>query len=402
MAELRINQDQISDNAKVIAICPFGAIQEKEESLIITAECRMCMLCVKNGPPGAFVLVEKTREKANLELWKNIIIFAEINNGSIHPVTYELIGKAKKLVSKVAQKIIVLLIGSELEVSINRIKEYGVDKIIAYSDTGLKEYMIEPYTAVFEDLVKYEKPGIILIGGTVTGRNLAPRVAARLRTGLTADCTQLDIQQNNDLDQIRPAFGGNIMAHIRTSGGRPQMATVRYKVFNKPEKIENADCIVEYREVVPAMLHSRMKIIEITDKELGIKIEDAEVIVAVGNGIRKKEDLQMIFQLAEVLKAQVAGTRLVIEKGWIDPRRQIGLSGRTVRPQLIITCGISGSVQFVAGMQGAETIIAINKDENAPIFKIAHHGFVGDLYILLPLVLHEIISNRGPKCIISL
>jgi electron transfer flavoprotein alpha subunit len=222
------------------------------------------------------------------------------------------------------------------------------------------------------------------VGGTTTGRSLAPRAAARFKTGLTADCTILDIQGNTDLDQIRPAFGGNIMAHINTPRHRPQFATVRYKIFSAPEKCANPTGKLTECSLDPDKLKSNIEVVEIRKKAKETSIEDAEIIIVAGRGVKKEEDMRFIHELAESLDAQVAGTRSLIETGWLDAKKQIGLSGRTVKPKLIITCGVSGAIQFVAGMNSSDCIIAVNSDKNAPIFKHAHIGIVGDIYEVLP------------------
>lgn len=230
----------------------------------------------------------------------------------------------------------------------------------------------------------------MLFGGTTIGRSLAPRLAARFRTGLTADCTILDIQENTDLDQIRPAFGGNIMAHINTPNHRPQFATVRYKIFNAPEKVENPNGKITICEIEKNKLQSNIKVLETKIKNKVIGIEDAEVVVVVSRAFKKAEDIEMAEKLADLLGAQIGGTRPTIEAGWVDPRKQIGLSGRTVKPKLIITCGVSGAVQFVAGMNGSDYIIAINQDENAPIFDVAHLALIGDIYEIIPMLIEKI------------
>ncbi|MDD3096048.1 MAG: electron transfer flavoprotein subunit alpha/FixB family protein, partial [Candidatus Marinimicrobia bacterium] len=209
-------------------------------------------------------------------------------------------------------------------------------------------------------------------------------VAARFRTGLTADCTMLDVQKNTDLDQIRPAYGGNIMAHIHTPNHRPQFATVRYKIFDAPERQDDASGKPEYLDIGSDKLASRIKVLEVKKKEKVKSIEDADVIVVAGRAFKKEDDLSIAYELADLLGGMVAVTRPLIEAGWADPRLQIGLSGRTVKPKLIITCGVSGAIQFVAGMNNADTVIAINKDPKAQIFSVAHYAVIGDIYEILP------------------
>ena len=300
-------------------------------------------------------------------------------------------GKAFELAGKTNQKVYCLLAGYKTENLAKEIFEYAPDEIYIYDSPELEHFRIEPYTAVFEDFINKVKPSAILVGGTAAGRSLAPRTAARFRTGLTADCTMLDIRPNTDLDQIRPAYGGNIMAHINTPKHRPQFATVRYKIFSAPEKnssgknTKTVNCKID-----SAKLISAIKVLEINHKTQEMGIEDAEVIIVAGRGLKKAEDMAMIVELAELLDAKVASTRSLIEAGWVDSKRQIGLSGRTVKPKLIITCGVSGAIQFVAGMNNSELIVAINTDENASIFKVAHIGIVGDLYQVVPSLIDRI------------
>jgi electron transfer flavoprotein alpha subunit len=224
----------------------------------------------------------------------------------------------------------------------------------------------------------------VLVGATTVGRQLAPRVAARFKTGLTADCTVLDMSDNTDLIQIRPAFGGNIMAQICTPKNRPQMATVRYKVMNAPERNDEISGELIFESIDENKLKTSVEVLKVTQKEKVKTIENADVIVAVGRGIKSKEDIQMIQELADCLGGELACTRPLVECGWVDARQQVGLSGRTVRPKLIITCGISGAVQFSAGMNNSDYIFAINSDEKAPIFKVANYGIVGDIYKIVP------------------
>ncbi|MBQ9479673.1 MAG: electron transfer flavoprotein subunit alpha/FixB family protein, partial [Selenomonadaceae bacterium] len=254
---------------------------------------------------------------------------------------------------------------------------------------------IENYAAAFEVFINKVKPSAILVGATPVGRQLAPRVAARFRTGLTADCTVLDIRDHTDLVQIRPAFGGNIMAEILTPNHRPQMATVRYKIMDAPQRLDEPAGTIEQLAIEPAKLNSKVEVLSVTKKSKERGIENAEVLVVAGRGVKKKEDLNLIRQLADVLNGDYACTRPLVEGGWLDPKRQIGLSGRTVRPKLIITCGVSGSVQFVAGMQHSEQIFAINSDPKASIFKVANYAVVGDLYEIIPRLIDRIKQGRG-------
>jgi len=390
MAEMIVHPEKIPDTRKLEALCPFGAIQVAEGRVSISAACRMCKLCVKNGPPGAFELVSETRAGVDKSAWRGIAVYIDQTEGEIHPVSLELVGKARELAQKIGHPVYALLAGASLKGQAELLRHYGVDRVYLYEHPQLAHFRIEPYTAVFEDFIKRCRPSVVLVGGTAIGRSLAPRTAARFRTGLTADCTCLDIQSNTDLDQIRPAFGGNIMAHIRTPHHRPQFATVRYKIFSAPERLGAPRGEVLAIAPEEAMLASRIETLATHRKEPVKNIEDADVLVVAGLGMQRRENLEWLKRLAEHLGGMVAGTRPVIEAGWLEPRRQIGLSGRTVKPKLLITCGVSGSIQFVAGMGGSERIMAINIDPNAPIFKVAHTALVGDVCEIIPSLLKKI------------
>lgn len=390
MAEIVVHQDKIPDISTVADLCPFGAIEVSDGSVVINAGCKMCRLCVKNGPPGAFEFIKERRGTVDKDLWKGIAVYLDQTDGAIHPVSLELLGKARELAGKVGHPVIALLAGTEMGQAADEMLHYGIDKLYLYEHALLEHFRIEPYTAVFEDFIKRCQPAVVLVGGTAIGRSLAPRVAARFRTGLTADCTFLDIQKNTDLDQIRPAFGGNIMAHIRTPHNRPQFATVRYKIFSAPERMAAASGEIIRVKLDAALLASKIETLSSSRKAPVRNIEDADVLVVAGQGIQRVENMALLTELAEKLGGMVGGTRPVIEAGWLEPRRQIGLSGRTVKPKLLIACGVSGSVQFAAGMSGADKIVAINIDPDAPIFKIAHTAIVGDVCEILPSLLEKI------------
>ncbi len=395
MAKLVINQSLVGNIDELISICPFNAMENKNGELAINAACKMCKICVKKGPKGAVEYVEDEVVAIDKSEWKGIAVYVDHIDGLIHPVTYELIGKAKELAAKVGHPVYAVMIGSNIQEQSRELLHYNVDKVFVYDQPQLDRFKIEPYTTAFEDFVNKMKPTAILMGATPVGRQLAPRISARLKTGLTADCTILDINENTDLIQIRPAFGGNIMAQILTPNHRPQMATVRYKVMDAPLRNNEESGEIIVNEVEAARLTSKIEVLDIIAKEKEQFIEAAEVLVVAGRGIRKEEDLAMVMELTELLGGQIACTRPVMEAGWLEAKRQVGLSGRTVRPKLIITVGVSGSVQFAAGMNNAEQIIAINKDENAPIFKVAHYGLVGDLYEILPELINKVKQSKG-------
>ena len=283
-----------------------------------------------------------------------------------------------------------IVIGYKADAAVKTAVEHGADSVIVVDGPEYQHYTTDAYVTAMYHLVEKFAPTSILIGATNSGRDMGPRLSCRLRTGLTADCTLLDVSDSGDLEQIRPAFGGNIMAHIRTPYHRPQFATVRYKVFSSGSRVATPTGRVERRSLPPEKLQLRTQVLQTQPKPPVRTIEDADVIIAAGRGLRRQKDLQWIEELAACLNAQIAVTRPLIEAGWADPRTQIGLSGRTVKPRLIITCGISGAVQFVSGMKGAECIVAINTDPQAPIFNVAHYALMGDLYEVLPALIQRL------------
>ena len=392
MAELRIHQEQLDEDSirQLIDICPFGAISCRDGKVEIDSGCRMCRLCVKKGPGGAVEYMETQEPGINKDEWRAVAVYVEYNGKAVHPVTFELIGKARELAAVTGHPAYALFMGYQVGEKAEELLAYGVDQVFVYDRKELEHFSVLTYANVFADFITRIRPSSILVGATNAGRSLAPRVAARFRTGLTADCTVLEMKENTDLVQIRPAFGGNIMAQIVTPKNRPQFCTVRYKIFSAPPVTKDPSGTIRTMEVTEDMIDRRIRVEEIIHKPKEIDISEAEVIVAVGRGVKSQADLEIIRELAAALDAQLACTRPLIECGWFDARRQIGLSGRTVKPKLIITIGISGSVQFAAGMRGAECIIAINTDRKAPVFDIANIGLVGDWYEILPRLLKTV------------
>ena len=392
MAELRIHQERLDEDGirQLIDICPFGAISCRDGKVEIDSGCRMCRLCVKKGPGGAVEYMETQEPGINKDEWSAVAVYVEYNGKAVHPVTFELIGKARELAAVTGHPVYALFMGYQVGEKAEELLAYGVDQVFVYDRKELEHFSVLTYANVFADFITRIRPSSILVGATNAGRSLAPRVAARFRTGLTADCTVLEMKENTDLVQIRPAFGGNIMAQIVTPKNRPQFCTVRYKIFSAPPVTKDPSGTIRTMEVTDGMIDRRIRVEEIIHKPKEIDISEAEVIVAVGRGVKSQADLEIIRELAAALDAQLACTRPLIECGWFDARRQIGLSGRTVKPKLIITIGISGSVQFAAGMRGAECIIAINTDRKAPVFDIANIGLVGDWYEILPRLLKTV------------
>mgnify|MGYP000866510239 CR=1 FL=1 len=384
MSTIRINKQLCNLCGDCIKFCPFGAMEQINGEIQINASCKMCKLCIKSCPQNAINFEITFVEQVDKSDWKGILIYVEHDEGNIHPVTYELIGKARELMKTTGQKVYAIFIGNQIHEQAKELLFYGVEKVFVYDSEELKHFRVDIYANAVEDCINSLKPSVVLIGATSVGRSLAPRVATRFRTGLTADCTTLEMRENTDLVQIRPAFGGNIMAQILTQNHRPQFATVRYKVMDAAPRAEHATGTIEECILPAHKLQSEITIKSVYKREEQIGITDAQVLVVAGRGIKSKQDLAMIEELASLLGGQIAATRPLIEQGWVNYKRQIGLSGRTVKPKLIITCGVSGAIQFVAGMEKAEQIMAINIDADAPIFSVANYGFIGDLYIIIP------------------
>ena len=393
---LKINQSLVNDETgkALQGLCPFGAISYENGKLDINAACKSCKMCVRKGPQGVVTFEEDVVTTVNKDDYKGICVYADVDHGETHKVTFELIGKAKELASVINHPVYALVIGSSLDNNVQELLTYGVDKVFVYDNPALKDFDIETYTNCFEDFIKTNKPSSILVGATNVGRSLAPRVAARFHTGLTADCTKLEMKENTDLVQIRPAFGGNIMAQIVTPNNRPQFATVRYKVFSAPTKVDNPTGEIVKVQIKDEWLKTNTTVLEVVEKPKELDISESETIVAVGRGLKSTDDLKMVNELAELLNANVACSRPMVEAGIFDAKHQIGLSGKTVKPKLIITLGISGAVQFAAGMKTSDTIIAINSDPNAPIFDVANYGIVGDMYEVVPELIKKIKEGK--------
>ena len=372
----------------LVNLCPFNAISYENGKLDISSGCKMCKMCIRKG--GGMVSFEEEVKAIDKSLWRGICVYADCTGGTIHRVTFELIGKARELAAVTGHPVFVLAIGHGLESCAKTLRHYGVDKIFLYDHPAFTDFRIEPYTEAFCDFIDRQKPSSILVGATNLGRQLAPRVAARCRTGLTADCTVLEMKENTDLVQIRPAFGGNIMAQIVTPNTRPQFCTARYKVFTEPKPSAEPSGEIITMAVTEKMTKSAIQVLSTIEKPKDVDIAEAEVIVAVGRGASGESTRAMAKELADLLGGVVACTRPLVESNVYDAKHQIGLSGRTVKPKLIITLGISGAVQFAAGMKSSDCIVAINSDASASIFDVAHYCVVGDVNEILPKLIARI------------
>ena len=326
----------------------------------------------------------------NIADYKGVWVFAEQREGKLQKVSLELLGEGRRQADKLGVKLTALLLGSNIEGLADTLAKHGADEVLVVDDKNLEHYTTDAYTKVICDLANERKPGILFVGATFIGRDLGPRIAARLNTGLTADCTSIDVNvEDGGLLATRPAFGGNLMATIACPNHRPQMATVRPGVFAKVDT-DGVNCKIEKVNVNLTADDVRTKVIETikTAKDV-IDISEAKVIVAGGRGVGSKENFAMLQELADVLGGAVAGSRAAVEKGWIDNAYQVGQTGKTVKPSIYIACGISGAIQHVAGMQDSDMIIAINKDETAPIMKVADFAIVGDLNKVLPELIDQ-------------
>ena len=392
MGSLKINQNLITAESaeQLISLCPFGAISYADGKLDISSACKMCKMCVRKGPKGAIEFVEDAPVGVDKSLWKGICVYVDHAQGNIHRVTYELIGKARELAAVTSHPVYALMMGDKIGKGAERLLHYGVDKVFVYENEALKDFRIEPYTTVFCDFIDRIKPSSILVGATNLGRQLAPRVAARCRAGLTADCTVLEMKENTDLVQIRPAFGGNIMAQIISPNHRPQFCTARYKVFSEPKPTAQPFGEIVSMSIDNEKLASGIEVLDCVQKPRDIDISESDVIVAVGRGANTDALRAMATELAELLGGVVACTRPLVEGNVMDAKHQIGLSGRTVKPKFILCLGISGAVQFAAGMKSSDCIVAVNTDKNAPIFDVAHYGVVGDVAEILPQLLAKV------------
>lgn len=317
--------------------------------------------------------------------YRGVWVFAEQREGELQKVSLELLGEGRKIADKLGVKLTALLLGDNIKGLADILGRHGADEVLVAENELLKHYTTDGYTKVICDLANERKPGILFIGATFIGRDLGPRVAARLSTGLTADCTVLDVDvEKADLLATRPAFGGNLMATIACPDHRPQMATVRPGVFSKLSD-EDRNFTVEEVEVKIADSDIRTKIVEIVKEAKDIvDISEANFIVSGGRGVGSKENFAILEELAEALGGTVAGSRAAVENGWIERNYQVGQTGKTVRPTIYIACGISGAIQHVAGMQDSDLIIAINKDASAPIMQTADYAIVGDLLKVVP------------------
>lgn len=335
----------------------------------------------------------------NIKEYKGVFVYIEQREGVVQKVSFELLGKGRELADKLKVKLTAVILGYNIKNTTKELISYGADEVIYVDDKALELYINEPYTKAFSQIIQDKKPEVVLVGATTIGRDLAPRVSSRIYTGLTADCTSLDIEdETNNLLMTRPAFGGNILATIICPDFRPQMSTVRPGVMIKCEKDEMRNGLIQEFKVEFKPEDTNIKILKVVKVEKEkVNIEDANILVSGGRGVGSPDNFAMLQELAWELKGEVSCSRAVVDAGWIDRNHQVGQTGKTVRPGVYFACGISGAIQHLAGMEESEFIVAINKNPGAPIFEVADLGIVGDINKIIPELIKEIKNIKSKK-----
>jgi electron transfer flavoprotein alpha subunit len=377
--------------------CPFGAITVVDGCAVLGEGCTLCGSCVEGCEPGA-LKIEGAEKDASLDLasWYGVWVYGEFRHGVLAPVSLELLGIGRKLADSRKVPLSAVLIGAKTGEAAAQLIAHGADIVYRVDDPALAHFTDESYGAILTSLIQQHKPEIFLAGATAIGRSFIPGVATTLGAGLTADCTQLAIREEDGaLLQTRPAFGGNIMATIVCTASRPQMSTVRPKVMIElPFDGTRQGTIIDVPPTA-GQLQARVQVLDsVVFEQDDVNIQDADILVAGGRGLDDAKGFALIRELADSLGGAVAATRAAVDAGWITYPHQVGQTGKTVAPKLYIACGISGAVQHVAGMQSAETIVAINRDKDAPIFAVADFGLVGDLFEIVPKLLTRIEERR--------
>ncbi len=397
MADIRIILEKCFGCRMCLGACPFNAVKVVEKKAVILENCTLCGACVSSCKFKA-IKFEKdgVGASADISLYRNVWVFAEQRNGEAVNVSLELLGEGRKLANQLNVKLAAVLMGDNVEEAAKKLISYGADEVYLIDDPSLKNFNDESYADIFVQLISRYKPEIVLMGATTYGRSLAPRAASRLDTGLTADCTKLEIDMEKRLLlQTRPAFGGNLMATIICPDHRPQMCTVRPKVMKVLEQdMSRIGEIIQPEVIIPEDVKVRVVDIDNTSCEK-VNLTEADIIVSGGRGLGDPKNFALVEELASVLGGAVGASRATVDAGWIEYSHQVGQTGKTVGPKVYFACGISGAVQHLAGMSSSDTIIAINKNPEAPIFKVATFGIVGDVLEVLPALIAEFKKRLG-------
>ncbi|OQX09338.1 MAG: electron transfer flavoprotein subunit alpha [Desulfobulbaceae bacterium A2] len=382
------------------ANCAFGAIQVVDGLAVVGDNCTLCGSCVESCEPGALRIEGGSlRGVDDLTVWSGIWVLAECRHGVLAPVSHELLGVGRELADQRGVRLTAVLLGNGLAQQARELIRYGADTVLLLDDPALTEYREDVYAAVLEDLIRRRRPEVVLAGATAIGRSLVPHVhvATSLGAGLTADCTHLAIRpEDGALLQTRPAFGGNIMATIECPASRPQMATVRPRVMAaaRPDEAREGEIVLCRPDA--ALLQSKVRVLEsVHDSREQVNIQEFDIVVSGGRGLENAKGFALMQELAAELGGAVGASRAAVDEGWISYPHQVGQTGKTVAPKLYIACGISGAIQHLVGMQGAETIVAINRDPQAPIFDVATYGLVGDLFEIVPMLCQRVREQRN-------
>jgi electron transfer flavoprotein alpha subunit len=372
--------------------CPYAAIEIVSKKAVINDNCTLCGACIDACKKyKAIVITRNTFKGQDITQYSGICVFVEHKNGKMSSVVPEIIGAARELKKSLNKPISAILLGHKVKPLADELFSYGVDEVWSIDSPKIIDYAEDVQSTLVAEILNEKKPEIFLGGGTVIGRSLLPRAAAKILTGLTADCTELSIDESTSLlKQTRPAFGGNIMATILTKNHRPQMATVRHKVMKPADMINGHHGTTIDMSHIPVPI-SKIEVLEfVEEKGETVNIADADIIVSAGRGIKDPKNLALIEELAKLLNGAVGASRAVVDANWIPYSHQVGQTGKTVNPTVYVACGISGAIQHLAGMKSSDIIIAINSDPSAPIFDAAHFGIVGDLFEVIPEIIRQL------------
>ena len=400
MEPIKVIIDKCVGCGLCVTACPYDAIQMINEKAIIDIEkCTLCSACIEACKFGAIVIYKRSFRGQDVTSYSGICLYAEHRNGKLASVVLEIIGVAMKLKGDLNEKISAILLGNGMNPLAEELVLYGVDEVWMIDSPEIGEFAEDVQAEIVAEILMEKKPEIFLGGGTIIGRSILPRVAAKLLTGLTADCTELTIDSKNKLlRQTRPAFGGNIMATILCENHRPQMATVRHKVMDEAQKVKSGHKgkIVKFNHIkIPK---TKIEVLGfVKEKDITVNLVDADFMVSGGRGLQDPKNFVLIEELARTINGAVGASRAAVDAGWIPYSHQIGLTGKTVKPIVYVACGISGAIQHLAGMKSSDIIVAINNDSNASIFDFSQYGIIGDLFEVVPELIKQLKELTGSK-----